>query len=131
MQLDNTTVLPADSPDEAEELFKALFNKPDHIYLVIFGNDKVSEEAVQCANVRAGVAPAGFVRRAVWMQDSGQWTSLKKYVKNGGAIALDSVDPAKLIALGISLQDKAECCVDTSKTPDFITMELAFVQASK
>ena len=129
MQLDNTTVLPADDPDQAEQLFKSLMSKSNVVYLIIFGNTSVSEQAIQSANVRAGVAPAGFTRHAVWMQDSSQWSTLKQYVKSG-AISVDSVDPSKIIALGTSLKNKAQSSIPTSKTPDFITMELAFVQAS-
>ena len=130
MQLDNTTILPADDPAASEQLFKSLMDAHDVVCVIVFGNDGTAEQAIQSANVRAAVAPAGFARKAVWMQDASQWSNLKKYVKSG-AINVDSVDPTKLIALGTSLSDKAESSVPTSKTPDFIVMELAFVQASK
>ena len=130
MDLNNTTVLPSDKPDEAEQLFKSLMAEQDVVCLIVFGNDATAEQAIQSANLRAAVAPAGFKRRAVWMADTNQWSNLKRYVKNG-AIKVDEVDPDNLIALGVSLKDKAESLVDRSKTPDFIVMELAFVQASK
>lgn len=130
MDLNNTTVLPSDKPDEAEQLFKSLMAEQDVVCLIVFGNDATAEQAIQSANLRAAVAPAGFKRRAVWMADTNQWSNLKRYVKNG-AIKVDEVDPDNLIALGVSLKDKAESLIDRSKTPDFIVMELAFVQASK
>lgn len=130
MQLNNTTILPADSPATAEKLFKSLIQEQDVICLIVFGNDSVAEQAIQSADVRAAVAPAGFKRRAVWMTDSSLWTNLKGYVKDG-SIKVADVNPDNLIALGISLTDKAASSVDKSKTPDFIVMELAFVQASK
>ena len=130
MDLNNTTVLPSDKPDEAEQLFKSLMAEQDVVCLIVFGNDATAEQAIQSANLRAAVAPAGFKRRAVWMADTNQWSNLKRYVKNG-AIKVDEVDPDNLIALGVSLKDTAESLVDRSKTPDFIVMELAFVQASK
>ncbi len=130
MELKNTTVLPTDDLAQAEQLFKSLMSDSETICAIIFGDDSVSQQAVQSANVRAAVSPAGFKRRAVWMSDIDQWASLKKHV-NDGNITVDSVDPKNLIALGTSLKAKAESSVDTSKTPDFITMELVFADASK
>ena len=130
MQLNNTTILPSDTPAAAEQLFKSLMQEQDVICVIVFGNDSKAQQAIKSADVRAAVAPAGFKRKAVWMTDTSLWSNLKKYVKNG-AIKVDDVDPSKLIALGISLTDKAESSVDTTKTPDFIVMELAFIQAGK
>lgn len=130
MQLNNTTVLPSDTPAIAEQLFKSLIEEQDVICVIVFGNNSVAQQAIKSADVRASVAPAGFKRRAVWMTDISLWSTLKTYVKSG-TIDVNTVDPSQLIALGISLTDKAESSVDTSKTPDFIIMELAFIAASK
>lgn len=130
MTLNNTITLSTTDPAQAEQDFKSLIEEKDVITVIVFGNTAVSQQAIQSADVRAGSAPAGFKRKAVWMQDTSQWSSLKKYLKNG-SIAVSSVNPGNLIAIGVSLSDKIDAEVPTSKTPDFIVMELAFVQASQ
>ncbi|GAB5527272.1 MAG: hypothetical protein Roseis2KO_51440 [Roseivirga sp.] len=130
MSLNNTITLSTTDPAQAEQTFKSLMEEKDVITVIVFGNTAVSQQAIKSADVRAGSAPAGFKRKAVWMQDTSLWNSVKQYVKDG-SIAVSSVDPANLIAIGVSLKDKIDAQVPTSKTPDFIVMELAFVQASQ
>lgn len=130
MTLNNTITLSSTDSAQAEQAFKSLMQEKDVITVLVFGNTAVSQQAIQSADVRAGSAPAGFKRKAVWMQNTSQWDTLKKYVKSG-SIAVSSVDPAKLTAIGISLSDKVDSEVPNTKTPDFIVMELAFVQASQ
>ncbi|MCE7993555.1 MAG: hypothetical protein HEP71_16325 [Roseivirga sp.] len=130
MTLNNTITLSSTDASQAEQDFKSLIAEKDVITVIVFGNTAVSQQAIQSADVRAGSAPAGFKRKAVWMQDTSQWDTLKKYLKNG-TIAVSSVNPGNLIAIGVSLSDKIDAEVPTSKTPDFIVMELAFVQASQ
>lgn len=129
MQLNNTITLSSTDASQAEQFFKSLMQKADTIKVIVFGNTAVSQQAIQTADVRAGSAPAGFTRKAVWMQDASQWDSLKQYVKNG-SITVSSVNPADLIAVGVSMSNKIESQV-ASQTPDFIIMELAFAQASQ
>lgn len=130
MTLNNTITLSTTDPAQAEQDFQSLIEEKDVITVIVFGNTAVSQQAIQSADVRAGSAPAGFKRKAVWMQDTSQWDSLKKYLKDG-SIAVSSVNPGNLTAIGVSLSDKIDAEVPTSKTPDFIVMELAFVQASQ
>jgi len=130
MPLNNTTILPSDSPEEAEQLFKSLIDEKDVVCVIVFGNDSVAQTAIKNADVRAALSPAGFKRRAVWMQSTGLWDNVKSYLKNG-AVKVNSIDPANLIAIGVSLSDKVEMEMPTSKTPDFIAMEFAFVTSSK
>ncbi len=130
MQLNNTTILPSDSPDVAEQLFKSLIDEQDVVCVIVFGNGPVAQKAIKSADVRAALSPAGFKRRAVWMTDIALWANLKSYL-NSGAVKVDSIDPSNLIAIGVSLTDKVEMEMPTSKTPDFIAMEFAFVTSSK
>lgn len=130
MTLNNTITLSSTDTAQAEQDFKSLMQEKDVISVIVFGNTAVSQQAIQSADMRASAAPAGFKRKAVWMQDTSLWTSLKQYVKDG-SVSVSSVDPSNLIAIGISLEDKIESEVPTTKTPDFIIMELAFVQASQ
>jgi hypothetical protein len=129
MQLNNTLTLSAANASQAAQLFKSVIDEKDVISVIVFGNNATSQQAIQSADLRAGSAPAGFKRKAIWMQDTSLWNTVKGDLKDG-AIKVSNVDPANLIAIGVSLKDKIESSVDTSKTPDFIVMELAFVQAS-
>lgn len=129
MQLNNTLTLSAANASQAAQLFKSVIDEKDIISVIVFGNNTTSQQAIQSADVRAASAPAGFKRKAIWMQEISLWNTVKGDLKDG-AIKVSSVDPANLIAIGVSLNDKIESSVDTSKTPDFIVMELAFVQAS-
>jgi len=130
MQLNHTITLSSTDAAQAEQLFKSLMEQADTIKIIVFGNTAVSQQAIQSADLRAGSAPAGFTRKAAWMQDPTQWDSLKQYVKNG-SIKVNSVSTSNLTAIGVSMSNKIESEVSTSKTPDFLIMELAFVQASQ
>ena len=130
MSLDNTTTLAPGDAAKAESLFKAQIDKKDTINVIVFGNDATAQEAINNANIRAAVAPAGFPRHAIWMQDPTIWPACKKHLKNG-SMQVDHVDTANTIAIGCSLSNKLETSVASTQVPDLIVMELAFVQASK
>jgi hypothetical protein len=130
MELNHTTTLSATDAAQSEQLFKSVMAEDDLIKVIVFGNTDVSQQAIKSADVRAGAAPAGFKRRAIWMQDVSQWTTLKQHVKDG-SIAVNTIDPANFTAIGITMSNKLAAEVPSAKTPDFIIMELAFVKASQ
>jgi hypothetical protein len=128
MKLDHTIILPPDNPALATELFTSLIEEQDVLTLIILGDDDVSKNAVQCADVRANASPGGFERKVAWMLDRDMFDTLKGLI-NDGAIKVADIDKTKTIGIAISLTDQAMDVIKTTDTIDFIRMEKAFLKA--
>lgn len=128
MALDNTIILP-ESQAEAEAAFSsALAN--DKISIIIFGDTEKANQAASLADNLANTITAGFYRQVIWMKNIALWNGLKSHLGNG-TLQVNSINPSQVICLSISLSNKVEYALSISKTPDNITLTLAFINASK
>lgn len=128
MALDNTIILP-ETQAEAEAAFSsALAN--DKISIIIFGDTEKANQAASLADNLANTITAGFYRQVIWMKNTALWNGLKRHLGNG-TLQVNGIDPNQTICISISLSNKVEYALSTSKTPDNITLTLAFINASK
>lgn len=128
MALDNTIILP-ETQAEAEAAFSsALAN--DKISIIIFGDMPKANQASPLADNLANTITAGFHRQVIWMKNTALWNGLKSHLGNG-TLQVNGIDPNQTICISISLSNKVEYALSSSKTPDNISLTLAFMNASK
>uniref|UniRef100_UPI0040476D76 hypothetical protein n=1 Tax=Roseivirga sp. TaxID=1964215 RepID=UPI0040476D76 len=128
MALDNTIILP-EIQAEAEAAFSSAIAN-DKITIIIFGDTPKSNQASLLADNLANTVTAGFHRQVIWIKNISLWASLKSHLGNG-TLQVNSIDPSQTLCLSITLSNKVEYALSTSKTPDNITLTLAFINASK
>jgi len=128
MQLDRTTILPSDNPLLAKELFTSLMQEQDVLTIIILGNDAISRNAVQCADVRAQSSPGGFERKVAWMLSKDMFDDLKGLISDGTVI-VNNIDTTQTCGIAVSLTDQAMDVIKITDTIDFIRMEKAFLKA--
>ena len=128
MNLNHTTILPSDNFPLAKELFTSLMQEQDVLTVIVFGDDELSKNAVQCADVRAQASPGGFERKVAWMLDRGMFNKLKNLISDG-AIKVSDIEITKTIGIATSLTDQIMDVIKTADTIDFIRMEKAFLRA--
>lgn len=129
MPLNNTIILPADNTAQAKTNFDDALAL-DKVTIIIFGDTPKAETAVNNADGLSNGTHAGFQRQVIWIKNNNQWDDLKSSIFNGG-ITVDSIIPDQSISLSISLSRKAYFVIDTSKTPDNVAMNFAFVESSR
>lgn len=130
MVLNNTLILPGDNPALSQKLLTSLIQGQDKVILIIFGKDARAEDAIQKADVRASAIVSGISRKAVWMQDTGMITFLKTLLKSGADFNVGDIDPASQIGISVSMTDVLKDLIPQNPAPDFVRMELAFMNAS-
>ncbi|MFT6828759.1 MAG: hypothetical protein ACI9Z3_000900 [Roseivirga sp.] len=128
MALNNTIILPDNEAEASAAFSSALAN--DKISIILFGDTDKANLAAPLADNLANTTSSGFHRQVIWMKNIAFWNSLKSHLGNG-TLQVSSIDPSQVICLSISLSNKVEYALSTSKTPDNITLTLAFINASK
>ncbi|PIQ49798.1 MAG: hypothetical protein COW03_03135 [Cytophagales bacterium CG12_big_fil_rev_8_21_14_0_65_40_12] len=128
MALDNTIILPDNEAEAIAVFSSALAN--DKISIIIFGDTEKANLAAPLADNLAKTITAGFHRQVIWMKNIALWANLKSHLGNG-TLDVNAIDPNQTICISISLSNKVEYALSTSKTPDNITLTLAFINASK
>jgi hypothetical protein len=131
MKLDNTIILPEGNTDLSQRLLISLIEREDVVTVIIFGKDAKAEDAVQKADVRASSSPAGIERKVAWMQDTGLIDFFKTLIKQGAGGKPGDISLQKHIGVAISMTDILMDLIPINPAPDFIRMELAFINASK
>jgi hypothetical protein len=129
MLLNNTIILPGDNPGLSQKLLKALIDKQDILPVVIFGKDAAAEDAVQIADHCAGSPPAGITRKVAWMQDVTMLDYLKTLIKAGAGGQPGAINTDDHIGVAISLSDVLMSVIPKTPPVDFVTMEMAFIEA--
>lgn len=129
MQLNNTIILPAGNPISAKILLTSLFAKDDILTVVVFGNDSLAAKAVEEADVRAEGNVAGIVRKVVWMQDPGLLPFIGTLINDGPTFLVNSINIHSHIGIAISMNHNLLDVIPRNPEPDYIRMELAFINA--
>lgn len=129
MALENTTILKAGEQDAAKDKLQLILQKADVLKVFIFGNDQSASDAAEKADVRAGAVVSGIGRIVVWMQDTGQVPLFKMLIKDGPDIPADTIDVNKHIGISLSLNNLLMDLILKNPEPDYIRMELAFINA--
>lgn len=128
MELNNTITLP-ENVEGATAIFSiALAN--DKISIIIFDDTEKANLAVQLADNLANTVASGFHRQVIWMKNISLWNSLKSHLESG-SLQVNSINPSEVICISLTLSNKVEYSLSTAKTPDNISLTLAFINASK
>ena len=130
MELNNTIILPGDNEALSKQLLTSLIQKEDVVTIIIFGRDDKSADAVQKADLRASATVSGISRKVAWMQNTALLDFLKTMIKPSTAFNPSSIDLTKHIGVSISMTDLLKDIVPINPVPDFMRMEIAFMQAS-
>lgn len=128
MDLRNTIILSANNSGSSNEL-TALLKKNDILTIVIFGNDSLAENIVEMADIRAEAIISGITRKVVWMQAPGLLPLLKTLIADGPDFDIDSINTNSNIGIAISMDNKLMDIIARDPEPDFIRMELAYINA--
>ncbi len=128
MELKSTIILSVDNRGASQELTE-LLQKYDSLVIVIFGNDSLSESAIEMADIRAEGIVSGIVRKVVWMQDLALLPSLMALITDNADLYSDRIDPNYHIGIAISMENKLMDIIERDPEPDFIRMELAYINA--
>jgi hypothetical protein len=128
MALDNTIILPENESEASAAFSSTLAN--DKISIIIFGDTEKANLAAPLADNLANTVTSEFHRQVIWMKNIALWNSLKSHLGNG-TLQVSSIDPSQTICISITLSNKVEYALSTSKTPDNISLTLAFINASK
>jgi hypothetical protein len=128
MALNNTITLPETLAEADAAFSNALAN--DKISIIIFGDTEKANLTAQLADNLANTVASGFHRQVIWMKNIALWNSLKSHLRNG-TLEVNSINPNEVICLSISLSSKVEYTLNIAKTPDNISLTLAFINASK
>lgn len=129
MQLNNTTILTAGNPDSAKSLLKSHFAMNDILTVVVFGNGSLANKVVEQADIRAEGTIAGISRKVVWMQDPGLLSFLGTLINDGKSFTIESIDTNKHIGISISKDKYLMDIIPGNPEPDYIRIELAFINA--
>ena len=130
MELNNTIILPGDNDELSKKLLTSLIQKEDVVTVIIFGRDDKSADAIQKADLRAGATVSGISRKVAWMQNILLLDFLKTIIKPSEALNLSSIDLTKHIGISVSMTDLLKDIIPIEPAPDFMRMEIAFMQAS-
>ena len=129
MPLTNTIILPAGDAGLSKSRLTDLLKKNDILTVLIFGKDVSAENAVEKADVRANGTVSGIARKVAWMQDPGLLSFLKTLIADGPENTVDSIDTGIHIGIAISMDHKLMDVIPKNPDPDYIRMELAFINA--
>lgn len=129
MQLNNTIILPAENPNSAKSLLSSHMAKTDILTVVIFGKDSLAEKTVEMADIRADGTVADIGRKVVWMMNTGMLPFLKSLISDGPDFKIESIDTDKHIGIALSMDKILLDVIPKDPEPDFIRMELAFINA--
>lgn len=130
MELNNTIILPGDNDTLSKQLLTSLIQKEDVVTVIIFGSDAKAEDAVQKADFRAGQVISGISRKVAWMQNPSLLTFLKTIIAPSSAPDPSGIDLTQYIGISISMTAILKDVIPIDPVPDFMRMEIAFLQAS-
>ncbi len=128
MALKKTTIIPTDDINGAIQQFKAIVYGKKELIIVVLGGDDKSQEAVKCADKRAGTIVAGFGRTVVWINDRSALADEIKKLK-AGKVDISKEDLTNIVAFSVSLDASTMSMVRIDGTINYLSMETAFVEA--
>lgn len=129
MQLNNTIILPAGNQNSAKSLLSSLLAKDDILTVVVFGNDSLAAKVVEEADIRAEGNVAGIARKVAWMQDPGLIPFLNTLINDGPSFEVSNIDTNSQIGIALSMNNILMDVIPRNPEPDYIRMELAFINS--
>ncbi len=129
MPLNNTIILPAGNQNSAQSILASFLVKDDILTVVVFGNDSLAAKVVEETDIRAEGNAAGIARKVVWMQDPDLIPFLNTLINDGPSFEISNIDANSHIGIALSMNHILMDVIPRNPEPDYIRMEMAFINS--
>jgi hypothetical protein len=132
MKLERTTIITGDDKSAAQSLTESL-SENEVLFIIVLGTGDYADDAVEAADVRAGVTVLGFKRKVIWVKEK---PLFKSFFETDDPLAIGESDFKmsnldEVAAISVSMDKVIKDVIMATDTIDFFRMETAFLEAGQ